>query len=178
MGSSTPTTVAPRAPAVALKAHRLPNHAGIGVQLRCARNRRSAQWRRPRWAHRRSDPAAGPAPDAAPSLRSNSRPPRRPGISRGVPRPTIVKSISENVPSLVMVFRFAPMSWISGMENVAFCLPDAQRALAKVKQPALVAVGKRAQQHRAHHAEDGRVGANAQRQGKRYRDPQCGHAGE
>ena len=44
-------------------------------------------------------------------------------MERGVPRPTMVKSISENVPSCEIVFSLAPMSWISGMEKVAFGIP-------------------------------------------------------
>src|SRR5262249_40079487 len=41
---------------------------------------------------------------------------------------------------------------------------DAARALADVDQPILVAVEERPQQHAAHHAEDGGVGADAERQ--------------
>src|SRR5262249_44065687 len=47
---------------------------------------------------------------------------------------------------------------------------DAARALADVNQPVLVAVDERPQQHAAHHAEDGGVGADAERQRERHCD--------
>ena len=47
---------------------------------------------------------------------------------------------------------------------------DAARTLADVDQPVLVAVDERPQQHTAHHAEDGGVGADAQRQREHHGD--------
>ena len=51
-----------------------------------------------------------------------------------------------------------------GTENVGVVGADAGRALADVDQAVLVAVDERPQQHAAHHAEDGGVGADAERQ--------------
>ena len=39
---------------------------------------------------------------------------------------------------------------------------DSRRALAKIEQLALIAIGQRTQQHCAHYAEDGRIGADTQ----------------
>ena len=53
---------------------------------------------------------------------------------------------------------------------------DAGCALAHVKQAVFVAIGERAQQHGADHAEDGGVGADAESQGEGDGDPQSGNA--
>ena len=45
---------------------------------------------------------------------------------------------------------------------------NAVRALADVDQPVLVAVDKRPQEHTAHHTEDGRISADAERQGEHH----------
>ena len=58
----------------------------------------------------------------------------------------------------------ARRSSISGTENVALSAPMPGRALPDVDQPVLVAVDERPQQHAADDAEDGGVGADAERQ--------------
>jgi hypothetical protein len=50
-------------------------------------------------------------------------------------------------------------------------LLQAWRALTDVEQPVFIAIGERAQQHGAHHAEDGGIGANSQSQREGNGDP-------
>ena len=58
----------------------------------------------------------------------------------------------------------ARRSWISGTEKTAFSIPRPGRALADVDEPVFVAIDERPQEDAADDAEDGGVGADAERQ--------------
>ena len=92
-------------------------------------------------------------------------PPTTPArTTRGSPRPTSVKSTVEKSPKAETVVTRERRSRSSGTEKLAFSLPLPVRALPDVDQPILVIVDERAQQHAPHDAEDGGVGADAERQ--------------
>ena len=84
--------------------------------------------------------------------------------TRGSPKPTMLKPMTEKSPNAVMVVARALKSSISGTENVVFVGAEARRALADVDEAILVAIDERPQQHAADDAEDGGVGADAERQ--------------
>ena len=85
----------------------------------------------------------------------------------------MVKPMVEKSPNALMVLTPARRSWISGTENASIVDADAGRALADVDQPVLVAIDQRPQQNAAHQAEDGGVGADAERQRQDHRDGQA-----
>ena len=70
----------------------------------------------------------------------------------------------EKSPKALMVVARDLRSSISGTENVVFVGAEAGRALADVDQPIFVAIDERPQQHAADDAEDGGVGADAERE--------------
>ena len=70
----------------------------------------------------------------------------------------------EKSPNALSVFTRACRSRSSGTEKLAFSTPMPLRALADVDEPVLVAVDERPQQDAADDAEDGGVGADAERQ--------------
>ena len=112
-------------------------------------------------------------------MTSKYEPPTTPArTTRGSPRPTIVKPMVEKSPNAVSVLTRARRSWISGTENVGVLGADARRALADVDEPVLVAVDERPQQHAADDAEDGGVGADAERQREDDGDGQALDPGE
>ena len=112
-------------------------------------------------------------------MTSKYEPPTTPArTTRGSPRPTSVKPMVEKSPNRVRVLTRARRSWISGTENVALSTPDALRALADVNQAVLVAVDERPQQDAPDDAEDGGIGADAERQGDDDRDGQALDAGQ
>ena len=91
--------------------------------------------------------------------------------TRGSPRPISVKSIVENSPkALIECARDLQVVDLGDRERGVRCA-DARGALTDVDQPVLVAIDQRPQQHAAHHAEDGGVGADAER---KRNDDRCG----
>ena len=84
--------------------------------------------------------------------------------TRGSPKPIIVKSIVEKSPKAAIVVTRDLKSSISGTENVSVRGADARRALADVDEAIFVAIDQRTQQHAADDAEDGGVGADAERE--------------
>ena len=76
-----------------------------------------------------------------------------------------MKSSVEKSPICEIVLRPALRSLISGTEKLAlFSVPRPPRALPDVDQALLVVVDERLEQHAADHAEDRRVGADAERE--------------
>ena len=119
--------------------------------------------------------AAGPAPDEGPSPRSRSPPTTPARTVRGSPRPIIVNSMVEKSPKALSVFTPAWRSRISGTEKCVFGTPTPGGALTDVDEPVRVPVHERPQQHAADDAEDGGVGADAERQGQDDGDGKAGH---
>ena len=127
-----------------------------------------------RWVSTAAPAALGPS-SSGPSSRPSTGlrpitlkydPPTTPALTcRGSPRPIIVNGMTEKSPNSDNDFTRPCKSRSSGTEKLAFGTGDARRALAQIDQAILVLVDERPQQHAAHHAEDGRVGADAQRQG-------------
>ena len=134
-------------------------------RARSSRSGASAPPRPPPSARRRSRRAAGPAPAASP-ITSKYEPPTTPArTTRGSPRPTIVNSMVEKSPNARHRLRRAPAGRGSPAPRSWRCsLPMPRGALADVDQAILVAVDERPQQHAADDAEDGGVGADAERQ--------------
>ena len=98
-------------------------------------------------------------------MTSKYEPPTTPArTTRGSPRPTIVKPMVREVAEGGQRLDARAQVLDLRHREVGVVDADAGRALADVDQPVLVAVDERPQQHAAHHAEDGGVGADAERQ--------------
>ena len=89
-----------------------------------------------------------------------------------------MNSIVEKSPNALSVLTRARRSWISGHREDGILDADAGRALADVDEAILVAVDERPQQDAADDAEDGGVGADAERQGEDDGDGQALDPGE
>ena len=152
---------------------RLADHRRIARRASWSRSGASAPPRRPPSARRRSASSSRPSTGRRP-ITSKYEPPTTPArTTRGSPRPTIVKSIVREVAERGQRLDARPqVAGSPGTEKLAFSTPMPRRALADVDQPVLVAVDERPQQHAAHDAEDGGVGADAERQRDDHRDGQ------
>ena len=151
----------------------LADHRRVALQRggpEAMRQHRGAGGLRPVVGRRR---AGGRAPARSP-ITSKYDPPTTPArTTRGSPRPTIVKSMVEKSPKARQ--RLDARLQVADFRHreVRVLDADAARALADVDQAVFVAVDERPQEHAPDDAEDGGVGADAERQGEDDGDGQA-----